>query len=73
MANKRLYRNINDKMLAGVCSGIATYFDLDPSLIRLLWLFFTLIFGTGFLLYIVAWIIIPKKDQSPDDNYTEIK
>lgn len=56
---RRLYRNPNDKMLGGVCSGIANYFDIDTVLVRLVFaiMFFTA--GIGLLGYILAWIIIP--------------
>ncbi|HZW83634.1 MAG TPA: PspC domain-containing protein [Candidatus Deferrimicrobium sp.] len=56
--NKRLYRS-HDAMLGGVCSGIAEYLDIDPTLIRLAW-GFTILCGAGILAYIIAWIIIPK-------------
>jgi phage shock protein C len=57
---KRLYRSGKDKIIAGVCGGIAEYLAVDPVLIRLLWIFFTLVGGAGIALYIIAWIIIPK-------------
>ncbi|HNT29758.1 MAG TPA: PspC domain-containing protein [bacterium] len=57
---KRLYRSRSDQMIAGVCAGIAEYFNSDPSLIRILWLFFTLAGGSGIIAYIIAWIIIPE-------------
>jgi phage shock protein PspC (stress-responsive transcriptional regulator) len=56
--NKRLYKG-NDRMLCGVCSGIAEYFNLDPTLVRLGWALFSLAGGSGVLAYIVAAIIIP--------------
>jgi phage shock protein PspC (stress-responsive transcriptional regulator) len=57
----RLYRNPNDKILGGVCSGIADYLNIDPAIVRLL--FALLIFGggAGFLAYILLWIILPKR------------
>lgn len=60
---KRLYRSPNkDSVLGGVCGGIATYFKIDPVLVRLLWVFATLLsFGLGVIAYIVAWIIVPRK------------
>ncbi|MBP9998948.1 MAG: PspC domain-containing protein [Bacteroidales bacterium] len=57
--NKRLYRNVNNKMIGGVCSGIADYFELDPTIIRLGWVFLSL-WGFGVLAYIVGLIIIPS-------------
>jgi len=58
---KRLYRSKKEKILGGVCGGIAEYFNKDPTLIRLLWILFTFLGGAGILAYIIAWIIIPKK------------
>lgn len=60
---KRLYRSNREKMLFGVCGGIAEYFNLDPTLIRLAWVIFCAMGGSGILAYIVAAIIIPV---SPD-------
>jgi phage shock protein PspC (stress-responsive transcriptional regulator) len=58
---KRLYRSRKEKVIAGVCGGIAEYFEVDPVLIRLFWAIWALIFGTGILSYLIAWIIIPKR------------
>ena len=60
---KRLYRSGRDKILGGVCGGIAEYFKIDPVLIRLLWVLFTLAGGAGVLVYIIAWIIIPRNPR----------
>lgn len=57
---KRLYRNQHKKILAGVCSGLGDYFNIDPVIIRLLWLVLTIFGGAGILIYIIAWIIIPE-------------
>jgi phage shock protein C len=61
---KRLYRSRNDRWLAGICGGIGTYFGLDPTLIRVLFVLFGLVVGGGFLLYILLWIIIPLEPDS---------
>ena len=58
---KRLYRNSQNKLLAGVCSGLGDYFNIDPVIIRLLWVVLTIFGGAGLLIYIIAWIIIPEK------------
>ncbi|HPC27463.1 MAG TPA: PspC domain-containing protein [Candidatus Methanomethylicus sp.] len=55
---KRLYRS-NDRILGGVCGGIAEYFGIDPSLVRIAWVILTLAAGSGILLYLLAWLIIP--------------
>lgn len=59
---KRLYRSRRERMLAGVCGGIAEYFDADPTVVRLLWVLITLFWGVGLLAYIIAWIIVPERD-----------
>ena len=61
--SKRMYRIEQGKMLAGVCGGIAEDFDVDPSLVRLAWVLFCAMGGSGVLAYIVAAIIIPKKSD----------
>ncbi len=60
---KRLVRIKEGRWLAGVCGGIAKYFDIDPIIIRLLWIAFTLAFGVGLIVYIVAWILIPEEEE----------
>ena len=58
--NKRLYRSKNSRMLCGVCGGIAEYFDIDPTLVRLGWALFCALGGSGIIAYIIAAIIIPE-------------
>ena len=53
-------RSINDRKIAGVCAGVADYFDLDPLLVRVLWALAVLCAGTGVLLYIILWIAVPE-------------
>lgn len=61
MSDKRLYPSSTNCMLAGVCGGIAEYFNIDPTLIRLAWIILTCMgFGTGIIAYIIAAIVIPK-------------
>ena len=59
-APKKLYRDVNHRVLGGVCSGIAEYLGLNRILIRFLWLLFSFFFGIGFIAYIILWIAIPK-------------
>ena len=56
---KRLYKSSTDRKLAGVCAGIAEYFDIDPTVVRLAWVVFSLAGGSGVLVYIIAAIVIP--------------
>lgn len=58
--NKKLYRNISNKMIAGVCSGVAEYLNIDPTVVRLIWALVGLS-GAGILAYLVAALIIPEK------------
>ena len=60
---KELRRDPNNKIIAGVCSGIAKYLDIDPVIIRLIWAAAIFLFGTGFLFYIICWIIIPEESK----------
>lgn len=57
---KRLYKSSVDKKIDGVCAGIAEYFGIDPTLIRLAVVAFTLLGGSGVLFYIIAAIVIPR-------------
>jgi len=63
---KKLYRSKADKMIGGVCAGLAEYFDLDLNLVRLLFVALTLLTALVPMLvfYIIAWIIVPAKEES---------
>lgn len=66
MDARRLYRSRSSRMLAGVCGGIAEYFHIDPTLVRLGWVALSLLtfhFGAGLLLYIVWWIVVPEEGR----------
>ncbi len=65
---RRLYRNPNDKILGGVCSGLANYFDIDTVIVRLVFAILLFVGGTGLLGYIIAWIIIPVA-RTPQEMY----
>ncbi len=58
---KKIYRSQKNKVIGGVCGGIGEYFDIDPVLIRLIFIILFFSAGVGFLGYIIAWIIIPEK------------
>ncbi|MBQ7637216.1 MAG: PspC domain-containing protein [Lachnospiraceae bacterium] len=64
--SKRLYKS-REKKLAGVCGGIAEYFDIDPTIIRIVWLIFVLCAGTGLLAYIIAAIVMPDQPDNMDN------
>jgi phage shock protein C len=58
-APKRLYRSLDNKIIAGVCGGLGRYFGLDANRIRIAWLIAALLFGTGLVIYVVLWIVLP--------------
>ena len=57
---KKLYKSNTDRKLDGVCGGIAEYFDVDPTVIRLGWVIFTCIAGSGLLAYIICAVVMPR-------------
>lgn len=59
--NKRLYKSRDNTMIDGVCAGIAEYFNIDPTLVRLAWVVFCAMGGSGIVAYIIASIIIPRR------------
>jgi phage shock protein C len=60
-AGRKLYRSTSNRQLAGVCGGLAEYFNLDPTLIRVLFVILAVLGGSGVVLYIAMWIIVPKQ------------
>lgn len=71
MENK-LYRDENNKTLGGVCAGLADYFKVDVTLIRVAFVFAAVVLGTGGMLYLILWIVVPKKNYfaNPTVDYT---
>ena len=57
---KKLYRSTKNKRIAGVCGGIAEYLDVDPTIVRLIWIFACFLGAAGILAYLIAWIIMPE-------------
>jgi phage shock protein PspC (stress-responsive transcriptional regulator) len=72
---KKLHRSKDDRWLAGVCGGIAEYFDVDGTLIRVLFILFGFAVGGGLLIYIILWIIMPEAadDVLNDGSVEELK
>jgi phage shock protein C len=74
---KRIYRSKEDRIIAGVCGGFAEYLAIDPTIVRLVWIFFTIFGGMGILAYIFSIILIAENDNSKakeiktDDDYDE--
>lgn len=67
---KRLYRSKKDKMIAGVCGGLAEYFDIDPVLVRVLFAITAFMGGLGILLYILLAIVTPEEGSAPEESDT---
>ncbi len=63
MTDKKLYRSKEDRKIAGVCGGIAEYFNIDPTVIRVAWVILCAFGGSGIFAYILAAIIIPEEDD----------
>jgi phage shock protein C len=59
---KRLLRLRDGRMVAGVCAGLAAYFRVDVNLVRLAFGVFTVFYGLGILVYLIAWVILPEED-----------
>lgn len=77
---KRLYRSEKDKIVAGVCSGIAEYLNIDPTIVRILFILALISEGFGLMLYIILWIVMPlessiekSEDEVIEENANEIK
>jgi phage shock protein C len=63
MAYKRLYRSEKDRMIAGVCGGLGEYFEVDPVIVRLIFIFVGMAGGSGLLIYLVLWLIVPLESE----------
>ena len=64
-AKRPFARYRNDKKIAGVCGGVARYFDLDSTLVRAIWLLCVLLWGVGLLVYLALWIVMPLDPDNP--------
>ncbi|CEK10311.1 PspC domain-containing protein [Legionella hackeliae] len=56
---QRLYRSRRDKMIAGVCGGLAAYFSMDPTVMRLIFIILLLLGGSAILVYLIMWLVVP--------------
>ena len=63
-ATKKLYRSRTERWFAGVCGGVGNYFGVDATLVRVIFVILSLTFGSGFLIYLVLWLIIPNEPES---------
>lgn len=70
---KRLYRSLTNRMIGGVCGGIAEYFGIDPTIVRILFVVAVFAGGSGLLAYIIAWIVIPESEAEAGQKITSTK
>lgn len=61
METKRLYRSRTNVMIGGVCAGLAEYFNMDPTIMRLIFVLLALLGGHGVLLYLIMWLVVPQQ------------
>ena len=75
MSEKKLVRPSDDRVIAGVCSGLGHYFGIDPTIVRILFVLFAIFVGGGILVYIILWIVMPQDAAGDADvvakNITE--
>ncbi|MBN2015560.1 PspC domain-containing protein [Candidatus Dojkabacteria bacterium] len=60
---KMLYRSESNRIIAGICGGIGEYFELDPTIIRVLWIILSLAGGPGIFAYLILWLVVPTESQ----------
>jgi phage shock protein C len=60
MDEKRLMRSTSERMIAGVCGGLAEYFNMDPTLVRIILVLLALAGGPGLLIYLILWVVMPE-------------
>lgn len=61
METKKLFRSVDDNIIAGVCGGLAEYFQIDSSLIRIIFVLLAIGGGSGVLIYLILWLVVPKE------------
>lgn len=61
MENKKLYRSADDNVIAGVCGGLADYFKIDSTLVRIIFVLLSLGGGSGILIYLIMWLVVPAE------------
>ena len=62
---RKLYRSRTNRKLAGICGGLGQYFNLDATLLRVLFVLLAVLGGSGLILYLALWIIVPREPQGP--------
>lgn len=70
---KKFYRSRKDRVIAGVCGGMAEYFEIDVIIVRLFALILVLSVGAGFIAYLIAWLVVPEEPDNLNPASTEIE
>lgn len=71
MKGKKLYKSRKNKMIGGVCGGLAEYFNMDPTIVRIIAAILCILKGAGFIIYLIAVIVMPYDDETFDEDDTE--
>ena len=66
--HKKLYRSRKQRLIAGVCGGLAEYFDMDPTWMRLIFIVLLLAFGSTLIVYLIMWLIVPDAPNGVDHD-----
>lgn len=69
METRKLYLSNTDSKIAGVCGGLAEFFGVDSTLLRLVFLFAFFFGGSGLLIYLMCWVVIPRNSQAGDERH----
>ena len=70
---KKLYRDVAGKKIAGVCGGIGKYLEIDPTIVRIVFLILAVVYGCGILAYVAAWVIVPAEPVEEPEIKKETK
>lgn len=68
-----MYRSEKDKMIGGVCGGLAEYFNIDSTIVRLVFALIVIYGGSGLILYIILWIVVPTESQKKESSEEVVK
>ena len=73
METRRILRSRNERMIAGVAGGLATYFNIDPLIVRLGFALLAMVNGVGILLYLLLWLLLPNEDSVAADSRGQVR
>jgi phage shock protein C len=73
METRRILRSRNERMIAGVCGGLAAYFNIDPLIVRLGFALLAMVNGVGIMLYLLLWLLLPNEDSAVGDSRGQVR